>query len=330
MRLFRSLIYIVLSFFLSSCLITNFMQPMQVEIMKPAVFVIPDSVNSVAIFNLLPANRSDLSFDYMEGNAIKKDITVNYTEISNKCTNALADFLVKEKYFAKVRNFRDSLNYLKSDSIENKDLYKKLGVDACIFLSNMDFKLVTLRQLNSMIVNNVNLIWSVSYKSDTLAYWYSQNDTLLYKGEEFPLSVNQKDRIRYAANNSSEYLGNAFGAKLIPVWIPVERMYYQSNNTEMLKAEKYALDNQWLKAAEIWTKLTRNKNAVMAAKASYNMALACEMEGHLDAAMDWLVQSYSIILKENTTEHRVNCQRYISLLATRKKEIEKLAKQVRN
>ena len=96
----------------------------------------------------------------------------------------------------------------------------------------------------------------------------------------------------------------------------------------MLLAEKYALNNEWLKAAEIWNKQSRNKNPRMAAKACYNMALACEMEGKLDAAIDWLVQSHSV-LKENNEEHKENCKRYIAVLAQRKKEIDKLAHQVR-
>jgi len=97
----------------------------------------------------------------------------------------------------------------------------------------------------------------------------------------------------------------------------------------MLLAEKYALQNDWLKAAEIWNRLTNNKNQKIAAKASYNMALACEMEGKHDVAIDWLVKSFSI-LKENSDVHKKNCQRYIAVLTLRKKELERLAKQVRN
>ena len=166
---------------------------------------------------------------------------------------------------------------------------------------------------------------------DSMSYYYNQNDTLIYDDDKTDLFYQRNNLIRIGnvAINSGEYLGKAFGAKVIPTWIQVERMYYASNNLEMLKAEKFAKNNEWIKAAEIWRIMTKNKNTMIAAKASYNMALVCEMEGHLDAAIDWLVQSYST-LKENNKEHKENCQRYINLLAMRKKEIEKLAKQVRN
>jgi len=59
------------------------------------------------------------------------------------------------------------------------------------------------------------------------------------------------------------------------------------------------------------------------------MALAAEMEGKHDVAIDWLVRSY-MVLPKNNDEHKVNCQRYINVLALRKKDIERLDKQVRN
>ena len=95
----------------------------------------------------------------------------------------------------------------------------------------------------------------------------------------------------------------------------------------MLHAEKFALDNNWLKAAEIWNKETKNKNPRIVAKACFNMALACEMEAKLDAAIDWLNKSYTILGKNNV-EHKENCLRYIKILVTRKKEIMRLDKQL--
>ena len=95
----------------------------------------------------------------------------------------------------------------------------------------------------------------------------------------------------------------------------------------MLKAEKLALKNNWREAAEIWNTMAKSKNAHIAAKAKFNMALACEMEGHPDLAIEWITKSY-IEFNENDKQHKANCQRYINVLALRKKEIAKLEKQV--
>jgi len=308
---------------------TDYMRTVKLETLKPAIFSVPDSIYSIGIFNLSSLKKSDWSVEFMENGKLRKDTAVDYKQISSKCTEALTEFLTKEKYFKIVKNFGDSVSYLKSDTSAT-DIYNKLGVDACLFLEDIDFKIVALDFADMMTVNSAKIIWSILFKGDSLSYYYSQNDTLMYDNEtELPMPRNQQNRISMVALSSGEYLGKAFGGKLIPTWIRVERMFYQSNNVEMLRAERFAKDNDWLKAAEIWNKMSKNENTMMAAKASYNMALACEMEGHLDPAIDWLVRSYTL-MKEKNKEHQENCQRYINLLATRKKEIEKLAKQVRN
>jgi len=171
-------------------------------------------------------------------------------------------------------------------------------------------------------------LWTVVFKNDSLAYTYTQVDTLFYDQMQLlPFKGSEDKILSQLVNNSSIYLGNSFAAKMIPNWIQTERVYYKSKNTEMLKAEKYAISQDWLKAAEIWNKQTKNKNDKIAAKACYNMALACEMEGKPDVAIAWLVQSYSS-LKKNNDEHKTNCQRYVNVLALRKLEIERLAEQV--
>jgi len=110
--------------------------------------------------------------------------------------------------------------------------------------------------------------------------------------------------------------------------IKVFRSYYRSNNTKMQLAEKYLLDGNWLNAAEIYNQLTTSKNRNISAKATFNMALVCEMEGNVNAAIDWTVGSFEAYNQKNPV-HLANCMEYVNLLSKRRKELEKLEKQVR-
>lgn len=172
------------------------------------------------------------------------------------------------------------------------------------------------------------LSWTLVFKNDTVYYTYKHNDTLIFNDPDAPDYKPEKLNVEKTILDAAHYLGNSFGSKIIPSWIEVERMYYKSSDPEMRKAVKYAKNNDWLKAAEVWRKETKNKKRLIAAKATYNMALACEMEGKPDAGIDWLVKSYSI-LNTNNEDHKANCKRYINILATRKKEMKLLEKQVR-
>jgi hypothetical protein len=329
----KLLTFFLLALNLSSCMITDSARTTQIEIMKPGIFNLPDEINTVAIINRSPYQLDSVPFQYLNVNKIVTDTLVKYRTLSNNCVDALAGFFEKEGYFRKVINYRDSLTRVFSSNekaiITPEELFQKSKSDICIFLDRFNFNVVGLYGFNDVVANSASLSWVIAIKTDSLSYMYNQMDTLIYDPSDFPLIISDHAKLNLLVNNSSEYLGRFFGTKIIPTWLTVERLYYKSGNQNMLLAEKYALNNEWLKAAEIWNKQSKNKNPRIAAKACYNMALACEMEGKLNAAIDWLVQSYSI-LNENNEEHKQNCQRYITVLAQRKKEIEKLAHQVRN
>jgi len=97
----------------------------------------------------------------------------------------------------------------------------------------------------------------------------------------------------------------------------------------MVQAEKLALKSDWAKAAELWNSQAECKNKKIRLEARYNMALASEMEGNLDEAINWLIQSSAIPMKHNK-DHKLKCQQHIALLMERKKEIARLGKQFRN
>lgn len=327
------LTFFLLALNLSSCMIIDSARTTQIEIMKPALFNLPDEIKTVAIINRASYQSDSVPFQYLNVNKIQTDTLVKYGMLSNNCVDALSGFFEKEKYFGKVKNYRDSLSVIYSSNeigiITPEELFQKTKSDICIFLDHFNFNVVAMYGFTDVVANGAALSWSIAIKTDTLGYLYNQMDTLVYEATDFPLNLNDHAKLSLLVNNSSEYLGRSFGSKIVPTWLSVERLYYKSNNPNMLLAEKYALNNEWLKAAEIWNKQSKNKNPRMAAKACYNMALACEMEGKLDVAIDWLVQSHSL-LKGNNEDHKENCKRYITVLALRKKEIDKLAHQVRN
>jgi hypothetical protein len=299
--------------------------------MKPGIINFPENAKTVALINNV---LDDRPFKYIDqrsyiGDTII-DSTITYHALSNTCIDTLAWQLKKEGYFSKVINYQDSLtNFIKAnkDLIDQKKLFEKTESDVCIFLNKFNIVIEEYRYVES-VINKVSLSWIVMFKSDSISYHYKQQDTLTFYSDDIPSDLTVQMKIRLVANNSAKYLGQAFCSKIIPTWIPVNRIYYTSNNKQMLQAEKFALNNDWLKAAEIWNKQTKSKNRKIVAEATFNMALACEMEGHPDVAIDWLDRSNAIV-KKNNEVHKINCKQYINILTLRKKEIEKLSQQVR-
>jgi len=314
---------------------TEQVRSLKLEVMKPGAFIFPENVKKVAIFkrDLYLSDTAVFKYFYKFNNqyGTKIDSTLKYSDLSNRCVDELTNFLTKGRYFDEVKNYRDSLNYLGNDrgKLNNSDeIFNKTKADVYIFLDY--FKFFDVRIYTHVAYISPTLKWTVVFKNDSNYYTYNQTDKLNYgNAQSLEYFTEEEVKIEEILQNSSEYLAKSFGSKLFPNWIPVERIYYKSKNPDMIKAEGFAIKNDWLKAAEIWKQKTKNKNSQIKAKACYNMALAAEMEGKPDLAIEWLAKSYSS-LSHNNLLHRAYCQQYINVLALRKKEIERLEKQVRN
>ncbi len=128
-----------------------------------------------------------------------------------------------------------------------------------------------------------------------------------------------------AVYNAADLAATKFVEFLVPHWISVERMYYKSGHTELKTTNNLIEQNRWLEAAEIWKKNVHNKNKMIAAKSMFNLGLACEMNGDIDAAIDWITKSFLLIGNQNEI-HAFNCNNYIKVLAQRKLDIKRMEK----
>lgn len=161
-------------------------------------------------------------------------------------------------------------------------------------------------------------------KKNKMIYSHIKNDTIKWNQPAQNITKAKKvlpPRID-AVLNAADIAGSNFAEFLSPHWIEVERMYYKSGQIELKKTNEMIKQNRWLEAAEIWKKNSTNKNKKIAAKSMYNMALACEMNGDFDAAIDWLVKSYHARHKD--IYHTGSCKNYIFVLGQRKLDIKKM------
>lgn len=172
-------------------------------------------------------------------------------------------------------------------------------------------------------VVNVFYSWSF-YDLQKQEMIYSHIKTDLIKWTELAYNIVKAKRIlpprRDAVLNAADIAASNFAEFLAPHWMEVERMYYKSGQIELKKTEELIKQNRWLEAAEIWKKNTTNKNKKIAAKSMYNMALACEINGEMDAAIDWAVKSF--YARHKDPYHTGNCQDYIKILGQRKLDIK--------
>ena len=315
---------------IQSCITTTNIGILNIEIMKPSMFTFQQDSDNIAVF-VRDRDQSDtLTRFSMRNFVVFEDTLVKNSRLSKVCAEQFATSAEQRKYFKSVHNFSDSINLLFPDELSPErisSLHDSLGYSTFIFLDYFVLQDNRMKYFDIETIDVIaSVIWRISVKSDSNIYEFNQNDTLFWNSIDNP-ELLKNDARPLMLENSAKFMGESMAVKITPSWNMVERMYYKSNNPGMLKAEKYMKAGDWSNAASTWKKETANKNPNIAAKSKYNLALACEMEGRPEIGIGWLADSYSSYKIPNK-EHQANCQRYINILARRKKEIELLSKQL--
>jgi hypothetical protein len=329
-----------------SCVSTQRFTALQLDILRPAKLDIPETQKNVGIIY-----RNVVEFEDITGFLKYFDHADNPTEIFSENPVAyhylemFTKDLIDSERFENIEylpaiepeyQLPDSslVSYLTPEEIRKYE-YLHPQVDIFLFAdfitSNHQKFYFDESQLFVLEVYTSS-IWQLSgILKDTLIYRYAKTDTLAW--EEVTYSLNDLSRdfpsVEQALIEGAGVSALGFARLFHPYWETVNRMMYISGNYEMKMAQKYATNNQWKEASAIWEKYTNNKNKNIAAKAMFNMALACEVSGEIDNALDWVIKSY-MVFHESNEIHSFNTKDYISLLALRKREYQVLDKQLKN
>jgi len=90
--------------------------------------------------------------------------------------------------------------------------------------------------------------------------------------------------------------GIASGIKMAgyicPKWVNQTRFYYLTGKSEIDAAVPFIKNNKWEEAAAIWGKYAANPSKTIKSKVEFNLAVAAEMNGDLDLAIEWGIKSY--------------------------------------
>lgn len=133
----------------------------------------------------------------------------------------------------------------------------------------------------------------------------------------------QRQRRKEMMRAAGDRAGDMYGHRISPQWIWVNRNYYNKGNDQLKIAARFARTQNWDKAAEIWQKQTTNAKEKVAARATYNMALAAEKAGDLDLAITWIEKAYTQYGMKKALPYR-------NELYFRKAEQERLKEQMKS
>ncbi|MEO6037794.1 MAG: DUF6340 family protein [Saprospiraceae bacterium] len=120
--------------------------------------------------------------------------------------------------------------------------------------------------------------------------------------------------------------GQRYGSRIAPLYVQVSRTYYakaKGYSEQMKQAATYARSNDWKHAADIWKNIevraTDNQKA--AGRAAFNMAVASEVNGNLELALEWAQ-------KASTKYGNKKARHYIQVIEQRQNDARKVEYQM--
>ncbi|MBC7488407.1 MAG: hypothetical protein H7282_16840 [Cytophagaceae bacterium] len=123
-----------------------------------------------------------------------------------------------------------------------------------------------------------------------------------------------------AVLQASRQIGQNYADRILPYRIRVRRTYYVRGSNNFTIAKRRAQTGNWDGAAELWKKEVNSSKQKIAGRATYNIAIISEINGDLDAAIDWASKSY-------TDYNNKLALSYLNILKNRKRKNEQLKNQ---
>ena len=342
---FNQIYILITAIFLSSCTTSSVL----VSIQQPADITIPQEIKNVVVANRSVPTKKNLAGNILEGLVTGEGIGTDKMG-SKYCVEGLVSILENsDRYVTKnigdlelkgtgTSSFPPPLKWKKVNKI-----CKTYNADALIVLETFDsdsrilFGKPTRRTVKRKGKKIVEMRHKAILEMKIVSGWriYDNSKQIIIDENKFTelkefsafgsSNKEAESKLPYrgsALKESGDFAGFQYGKRISPIWIQARRVFYSGKEEKLKKASKNVKSNQWDDAINIWKDMANINDKKIASKAAYNMALASEIKGYLDAAIDWAKKAKAL------GDKRANS--YISILNKRKQDQIKLNKQLNN
>ncbi len=339
-----SILYCFSFLFLLSCGTATVM----VDVQRPADISVPQHIESVVIANRSTPEKSNIAENILEGILTGEGIGAD-KKGSEYCVRGLTNMLGTSDRYKLINSgdiilkgtgtstFPDLLDWLEVQKI--CDAY---GSDAIIVLSTFDSdsriiegkSVVKTKTIKGAKIKEVRYpvtlimeiesgwrIYDASMQKIVDENSFTEVKEFNAWGDSYKDARSRLPSKRDALKRSGIFAGTQYGFRISPIWTRVSRMYFTGKHKDLKLAKKYVKTGRWEEAIELWKSLTKSVDVKIARRAYFNLALASEIRGQLDVAIEYADKSRQL------GENRSNS--YIRTLQVRKQDEEILRNQLK-
>lgn len=269
--------------------------------------------DSLAIYCLSSMNEEAENREFFSSTQLLLN-TVNKSNEFFK-TNKLTADTIRELCRRNRSNVILSLDNIKV----NDDLTEYFMAENATYLNSLEVKFET--------------TWSLYYPNKSQVKTIVFKDTLYWETESFNRKKALSDlpkRVDALIDGALE-VGRKSVNRFIPYWEKVDRYFYSSENKLLKQGIDSVYVKNWKASIDIWTSAYDNSsNALIKAYTANNIAVAYEISGDVDKALEFATKSYYSFGKASIPDYYslFRLTDYINELNQRKREIDTLKKQL--
>ena len=336
---------LVIVFGLSSCVTSN----ISLNVQRPADITVSQQIQNLVIINRSRPSKENLAGNIVEGLISGEGIGAD-RKGAEYCIEGLSNMLVNSERFTlknaggiELKGTGTSSFPIPLDWNEVISICGSYGGDAILSLETFDSDSRTIigtpttstRKVKGVTVKEIR--YPATLIMDIQSGWRIYDvknkkiidENVFTEVKEFRAYGSSPENARTnlpskrnALKKSGLFAGEQYGFRISPIWIKVNRTYFTGKHDDLKLAKSYVKRGDWDAAIEIWKDLVNNTDEKVARRSAYNMAIALEIKGVLDAAIDWANKAKKL------GEKKAN--NYINVLHIRKKNKEKLKQQLNN
>ena len=322
--------------FLSSC--TKLLYT-SLDVLRPAKVAFESDVNNVLIVNnTVPQPANDGHSTKFEYEKPKKD-SINKDSLSIYCLGALKEDIESKGFFSSVQLSAESINkdtdfrpanYLPEGIIDS--LCKSYHVDAIISLDKIKVRDYLTEALTSQTTYvtaqelNFESYWSIYHPNKESFYALQFKDTIYWETESTSRrkGIQNLPKREDALVDGALYVGQKTVNRFIPHWEKVDRYFFNPNKRYFKEAMDSVYVKNWQSAISTWeTALHKTKNVWKKAEAANNIAIAYEITGNINKALEYAAISLNNLQQLAFIDYSTSMQisNYVSELEQRKKDV---------
>ena len=320
-----------------------------VNIQRPADITVSQDIQNVVVVNRSRPSKDNLTRNIVEGLISGEGIGAD-RKGAEYCVDGFVDMLANSERFTlknidriELKGTGTSAFPIPLDWNEVKSLCGSYDSDALLVLETFDsdswirlgtpvtrtrkVKKIKIKELRypatlTMSVESGWRIYDVNKKQIIDENKFTEVKEFIAWGnnpEEAQLNLPSKRR---AIQESGLFAGKQYGFRISPIWIKERRTYYIGKSDDLKLAKSYVKKGDWDVAIDIWKDLVNNSDEKIARRSAYNIAIASEIKGGLDTAIEWANKAKKLGEKKSNN--------YINVLHIRKMNEEKIKQQLNN